>query len=217
VLSTDQLTRLRQDEAPRDEPSVGAIVKIGAFERLTPQPARGNTFNDNDVDLSKPAEVTGEPLYERRFHPDQLHEDGKPYRFGVYAYRVIGINAQGVETGPSPYALTIPGAPQKLSSKEDGEKCHLIWTGNVERNLKGYRVYRMDQRFSSKTHPIIRPVDEEPTPTVRFTDEHAGEHTRRYYIVAVDALGQEGFPSSPTWHRREWQRFYEPFTGERHQ
>ena len=28
----------------------------------------------------------------------------------------------------------------------------------------------------------------------------AGKVTRRYWVVAVDALGQEGFPSAPTWH-----------------
>jgi hypothetical protein len=75
----------------------------------------------------------------------------------------------------------------------------------------------MDQRFSSKEHAIIRPLNEKPTHALTLTDDEAGEHTRRYYVVAVDALGQEGFPSSPTWHRREWQRFYEPFTGEWHQ
>ncbi|MBI2948332.1 MAG: hypothetical protein HYY23_11865, partial [Verrucomicrobia bacterium] len=45
----------------------------------------------------------------------------------------------------------------------------------------------------------------------------AGKTARRYYVVAVDALGQEGFPSSPVWFEREWKRFYLPFTGEWHQ
>lgn len=27
-------------------------------------------------------------------------------------------------------------------------------------------------------------------------------------MVAVDALGQEGFPSAPVWHNREWKPFY---------
>jgi hypothetical protein len=38
-----------------------------------------------------------------------------------------------------------------------------------------------------------------------------------HYIVAVDALGQEGFPSSPAWFHREWQAYYKPFVGEWHQ
>ena len=36
-------------------------------------------------------------------------------------------------------------------------------------------------------------------------------------VVAVDALGQEGFPSAPVWFEREWKRYYEPFVGEWHQ
>lgn len=44
-----------------------------------------------------------------------------------------------------------------------------------------------------------------------YTDKTAGRHTRRYFIVAVDALGQEGIPSSPVWSYREWRRFYRPF------
>jgi hypothetical protein len=50
-----------------------------------------------------------------------------------------------------------------------------------------------------------------------FTDDKAGKPARRYYIIAVDSLGQEGFPSSPVWHNREWQKFYQPFVGEWHQ
>ena len=41
--------------------------------------------------------------------------------------------------------------------------------------------------------------------------------TRRYWVVAVDALGQEGFPSAPTWFEREYRTYYEPFVGEWHQ
>jgi hypothetical protein len=33
----------------------------------------------------------------------------------------------------------------------------------------------------------------------------------------VDALGQEGIPSAPTWHYRQWRKYYEPFVGEWHQ
>jgi hypothetical protein len=50
-----------------------------------------------------------------------------------------------------------------------------------------------------------------------FTDAEAGKDTRRYHVVAVDALGQEGVPSAPVWFEREWKSFYKPFTGEWHQ
>ena len=57
----------------------------------------------------------------------------------------------------------------------------------------------------------------EPISQTAFADETAGKTTRRYYVVAVDALGQAGFPSSPVWFDREWKSFYTPFLGEWHQ
>ena len=57
----------------------------------------------------------------------------------------------------------------------------------------------------------------EPQAETTFADETAGKHTRRYYVVAVDALGQEGFPSAPIWYQREWRACYAPFVGQWHQ
>ena len=50
-----------------------------------------------------------------------------------------------------------------------------------------------------------------------LTDAGPGKVTRRYRVVAVDALGQEGFPSAPAWHYRQYRRYYEPFVGAWHQ
>ena len=36
-------------------------------------------------------------------------------------------------------------------------------------------------------------------------------------VFAVDALGQEGFPSAPAWSYRQFRKYYEPFVGEWHQ
>jgi hypothetical protein len=49
-----------------------------------------------------------------------------------------------------------------------------------------------------------------------FTGETAGKVSRRYHVLAVDALGQEGLPSAPVWFEREWKAFYKPFVGEWH-
>jgi hypothetical protein len=72
----------------------------------------------------------------------------------------------------------------------------------------------MDGRWNKD--PVSRLTDE-PVAEPLFVDATAGNSTRRYYIVAVDRLGQEGFPSSPVWFRREWRAFYEPFVGPWHQ
>jgi hypothetical protein len=217
VYSEDQIVRLRKDTVPLAEPSVGAVKAIGEFVRITKAPLASPAFVDESIDLARPAGIEGKPIHVRTMRDDQLHADGKPYRFAVYAYRVRAINGRGVESGAGPYALTIPSSPQWLFSKEDGDKCHLKWAANAEKGLKGYRVYRMESpRINGPGQPVTR-LTAEPLVEPRFLDEAAGKVTRRYWVVAVDALGQEGFPSAPTWHWRQYRSYYVPFTGEWHQ
>ncbi|MCX8038248.1 MAG: fibronectin type III domain-containing protein [Candidatus Sumerlaeia bacterium] len=213
VLTDDQLQRLRSRTSPLAQPSVGALRRIGSFQTLTPTPIRTAAFTDA-VDLSKPQRVEGEPVMERSFPAEQLNPEGKPYPFAVYAYRIRAVNALGVEGGPSPFFLTIPSPPQWVFSKEESGKCRLKWATNPEKNVKGYRIYRMEGRYDNQ--PITR-LTAEPVAETTFTDENPGKSTRRYHVVAVDALGQEGAPSAPVWYEREWKRFYIPFTGEWHQ
>ncbi|MCI0743466.1 MAG: hypothetical protein L0Y72_30940, partial [Gemmataceae bacterium] len=217
VFSEDQILRLKKDTPPLDEPSVGAVRAIGPFQRLTKTPIKEKRCTDTTIDLGKPAEIVGEPIYSRRFQPDQLDADGKPYQFAVYAYRVIAVNRLGVESGAGPYALTIPSSPQWLFSREEGATCQLKWAANPEEKLRGYRVYRMESpRINGPGQKVTR-VTADPIADPRYSDAAAGKVTRRYWIVAVDALGQEGFPSAPAWHEREYKRYYVPFTGEWHQ
>jgi hypothetical protein len=213
VLSEDQLVALKKRAPPLPEPSVGALRRIGAFVRLTDEPVREPRYAD-DVDLSRPRPIEGPPAWERRIPAEQLDEQGRPYRWAVFAYRVRAVNALVVEGGSSPYELTLPAAPQSLLAREQGDACDLRWAESRESGLKGYRVYRLDGRFDNQ--PVSR-LTPEPITGTAFTDDRAGKGTRRYYVVAVDALGQEGLPSAPAWHAREWRRFYEPFVGEWHQ
>jgi hypothetical protein len=218
VLSEDQIVRLKKDTAPLSPPSVGAVRAIGSFVRLTKEPVRATTFTDAGVDLGHPARVEGEPLFTTRLRAEQLDAAGTPYRFGVFAYRVRAVNVLGVESGASPYFLTIPSAPQRLFSKEDGDRCKLRWQANPERALRGYRVYRMDgPRINGPGQPVRR-LFTDPVGATELVDGAAGKDgSKRYWVVAVDALGQEGLPSAPTWHYREWRRAYQPFTSEWHQ
>jgi len=190
VLTEDQLTRSKERTPPLAEPSVGAIKRV-----------------------AQPASIEGEPIHERAFTPEQLDASGKPYRFGVHAYRVRAVNEAGVESGPSPACFTIPSAPQSVFCREEGESAQLAWAAPAS-GARAYRVYRMNGRFNKEPLPRLTP---EPIAALTFTDPEAGESTRRYHIVAVDALGQEGFPSAPVWFKREWQQFYEPFSGPWHQ
>jgi hypothetical protein len=217
VFSEDELLRLKKDTPPLADPSVGAVRAIGPFTRLTRKPVQETTFTDCSIDLTRPLEIKGKPLYVHRFRPDQRDAKGKPYRYAVHAYRIRAVNALGVESGPSPYSLTIPSSPQWLFAREEMVRCHLKWAANPEKGLRGYRVYRMEgPRRNGPGQPVTR-VTATPFKETRYLDAKAGKNTCRFYVVAVDALGQEGFPSAPAWHYREYRRFYQPFVGAWHQ
>jgi len=220
VFSEDQVIRLKKDTKPLEEPSVGTIKLIGPFQRITKERVNETEYMDSTIELSKPITINGEATFTHRFRDDQLEPKGKAYRYAVYAYRIVAANSIGKDTfegGPSAYCLTIPSAPQHVFSKEDGEKCHLKWKANPEKGIKGYRVYRMEgPKINGPGQPVTR-LNDEPITETTFIDPNATKETKRYWIVAVDALGQEGIPSAPVWHYRQYQKFYEPFSGEWHQ
>ena len=143
-----------------------------------------------------------------------MDESGRAYGKAVFAYRIRSVDEAGKESGPSPALFTIPSSPQDVYSRENGTACQLKWSPNSERSITGYRIYRMDGRYDKE--PVSR-LTADPIVETHFSDEAAGKSSRRYYIIAVDALGQEGFPSSPVWFQREWRDFYLPFVGEWHQ
>jgi hypothetical protein len=217
VFSEDEILRLKKDTPPLAEPSVGTVRFIGPFTRLTKTPVANAHFTDRSIDLANPQKVEPEPIFRHRFRADQIDPRGKPYRFAVYAYRIRSVNALGAESGPSPYFLTIPAAPEWLFAREDGEKSHLKWAHNPEASLKGYRVYRMESpRINGPGQKVTR-LTAEPIAEPRFTDVGATKDTKRYWVVAVDSLGQEGIPSAPAWHYRQYRKYYEPFVGAWHQ
>jgi hypothetical protein len=213
VWTEDQLRRVKARTPPLKEPAVAALHRIGPFRTLTATPVKGTTWSDT-VDLATPQQVAGTPIWERRTSKEEIDPDGKPHHRAVFAYRVRAVNAVGVRGGPSAYVLTIPSGPQSLFARERGPRCELKWAASPERSIQGYRVYRLDGRWDKQ--PVTR-LTAEPIDRTTFTDPAAGKVTRRYHVVAVDALGQEGIPSAPVWFEREWKAFYRPFTGEWHQ
>lgn len=217
VFSDDEVLRLKKDTPPLAEPSVGALRVIGPFVRLTRRPIKAREYTDTAVDLTRPRPIEGAPIFRHRFRSDQLDAKGKPYRFAVFAYRIRAVNALGVESGPSPYVLTIPSAPEALFAREDGGRCHLKWAANPERGLKGYRVYRMEGPRRNGPGQKVTRRTADPITMPRWTDPAATQETKRYWVVAVDALGQEGLPSAPAWHSRQYRKYYEPFVGPWHQ
>ncbi|MHC4400984.1 MAG: hypothetical protein ACYTG0_15010 [Planctomycetota bacterium] len=216
VYSTDEVLRIKQRYRHTSDLAVGRIRATGPFQRLTDTPLASPRFVDTSVDLAGGQSVPAKGSSgDKPLPDDQLDPKGKPYRYAVCAYRVIAVNRLGVRSGPSPLVFTYPSAVENVFAKEEGAgQTRLRWQRNPEKGIQGYLVYRHDGRWN--TDPIVR-VTPEPADVTETLDAAAGESTRRYEVVAVDALGQEGEPSRPVWSRREWGRFYVPYTSQWHQ
>jgi hypothetical protein len=164
------------------EPVVDRVQDITGIEKLNAQPLPAPQFLDDQVDLSRKGSQSAD------------------YKYAVYAYLVRAVNRLGVESGPSPYALSIPAEPPHVMLRESGQSAELRWRPSREYPIAGYRVYRVDSRTVTRLTPDLGN-------TLGFTIRDAGH--ARYVVVAVDALGQEGQPSSPAWAGQTYRGFYE--------
>jgi hypothetical protein len=170
----------RDNDPEYDEPHVAEVTDITSIRQINDQLLTGLSFTDR-IDLAQPL------------------PESKDYKHAVYAYIVRAVNRLGIESGPSPYALTIPSEPTDVLNREKGTTAELKWAANPEKSIAGYHVYKL-----AGTWGIVR-VTREPIRATTFTDKSA---RARYWIVAVDVLGQEGQPSSPVWHQHSYAGFF---------
>jgi hypothetical protein len=162
------------------EPQVVRVADVTGIEKVNPTLLTGTLFEDK-VDLSK---KSGD------------------YRWAVHAYIVRAVNRLGVESGPSPYALTIPSEPLNVLCREKGQTAELKWDAAVEKGIQGYHVYKLEGGVFG-----MKRVTEKPIAATTFTQEGV-KGTTRYWVVTVDALGQEGQPSSPAWFGQSYKGFF---------
>lgn len=215
VFSSDQATRIKGRYPATEQPSVGRIARVGKFEPITPKPIPAAQFIDETIDLSTGQQQPKDVLAEYPLHKDQFNAAGTPYRYATCAYRVCAVNRRGIAGGFSTVVYSIPSAVQHVFAREEGAAAARIkWAPNPEKSIKGYRVYRHDGRYEKNPIVCLTP---QPIAATEFLDEQSGKATRRYEVVAVDALDQEGEPSQPVWTRREWARYYTPYTKDWHQ
>jgi len=150
--------------------------KLGAVERLTGDPAAGTEL----VDGRKLAQAAGLFNHELR------------------AYWVKAVNRAGVESGPSATVLTLASSVPRAAAVEQPDGSTLVtWEPSPEKDLRGYAVYRMDE-FRTTLAVRLNPVPVKGTSWLDWPEAPRAER-RRYYVVAVDALNQEGLPSTGAW------------------
>ena len=173
------------NDPPYAEPVVDKVGDITGIQKLNDKRLNGTRFTDTAVDLTGKGPESGD------------------YKYAVYAYIIRAVNTLGTESGPSPYALTIPPEPQNVLLRERGGAAEIKW--DAVPGSAGYRVYRFGTPMTLVSPELI----EETT----FTHRAAGDRAR-YTVVAVNLLGQEGEPSSPAWYGWSYKGFY---AGEWHQ
>ena len=86
--------------------------------------------------------------------------------------------------------------------RESNGVAELRWEPSAEKGVAGYRIYKL-----GKSHWEIVRLTEEPVTGTTFR-HRAGSGSTRYWVVAIDRLGQEGQPSSPAWYNHRYQGFY---------
>jgi hypothetical protein len=87
--------------------------------------------------------------------------------------------------------------------RESGHAAELRWQPNPETRIAGYHVYRLGD-----SHWDIIRVSQQVV-TEPYFREVIGNRTTRYWVVAVDGLGQLGEPSSPAWYNHRYDGFFE--------
>ncbi len=172
-----------QDNDPRyDQHQVVGVDDITDIEQLNGVPLTSTYFEDTDLDLSQAPAASGD------------------YRFAVYAYIVRAVDARGVESGGSPYALTIPRAPRAFLIREQTDEAELRWEAPSD-GIVGYQLYRVDDT----TLGILEEGDP-VTGTSAFVTPGT-EGLQRFWVVAIDAIGQLGEPSHPVWWGHDHEQF----------
>jgi HEAT repeat protein len=156
--------------------STNCIEDFTAWKLLNPQPVAGKGF----LDKRKLAKTDGVFSHE------------------VRAYQVRAVNALGIESGPSAMGFSLtPSVPAvRIENLSDGS-VRVTWDRVADKSVQGYLVYRLDEvRNNAWVRVNAHPVDSESL--VDYVEAPRCER-RRYYVTAVDALGQEGLPSSGAW------------------
>ncbi len=162
--------------APKTRMATNCIETDAGWQRLTKEPVKDPAYLD----------------------ARQLAATEGVFGHEVRNYQVRAVNSLGVESGPSERGFTLTSSvPAPNAELRPDGSALITWKPSAEKGILGYNVYRLEEvRPSSAVRLTAKPVKE-----LRFVDrpETPRSQRRRYYVVAVDALGQEGMPSYGAW------------------
>lgn len=128
------------------------------------------------------------------------------YPYAVYAYIIKAVNRFGVESGSSPYKITIPSAPTHVLINTKIKT--LQWDPAPENNVVGYNIYMYAKNENYGLAPVNKlNASLVASPYVLPTGSYTT--TDRFWIVSVDSLGQEGIPSVPVYFGDTYAGFHD--------
>ena len=139
-------------------------------------------------------------------------DDNATYPYKVYSYRIKAVNKLGVESGWSPYWLTIPNPITGLQVSKDEDNFYLSWTHpHNEDGIKGYRIYAVvgSRSVLEITDKLTEGLINQTSVTIPKTLNIGGYP--RFYVTATDILDQEGIPSAGIWGNRIFSETYDVY------
>lgn len=128
----------------------------------------------------------------------------------IYAY-VVKSSKDGTESGPSPFWSTIPEFPTGVNVTSDDTNWYLNWTAphNGGTGIAGYRIF-----YSPTSTTMVEYTTGGAVEGVSATIPKAtvGSGSMKFFVVAVDDLGQEGFPSNGAWtYHPDYAAYYDQY------
>ncbi len=153
---------------------VEMVRNITGITKVNTSLIAGTSYRDLSVDLSSPPPESAD------------------YPFAVFAYIIKAVNRFGVESGSSPYQITIPSAPTHVLMNTSART--LQWDPAPENNIAGYNVYLYARTENGGLAPVNK-LNKVPVASPYVLPEGSYATTDRLWVVPVDTLGQEGIPS----------------------
>jgi hypothetical protein len=193
--------------------ATGAQTKVAYDSRLSETVYDGYTKNvvemvRNITDIKKvnATLITGTSYTDSDINLSDAPPESEDYPFAVYAYIIKAVNKFGVESGSSPYKITIPSAPTHVLINSSTKT--LQWDPAPENNVKGYNIYIYAKNENSGSAPVNKLNTSLASSPYTLPAGSYGT-TDRLWVVPVDSLGQEGIPSADIYFGDTYAGFHD--------